>query len=282
MVMALGTSILIVLLIGSWLSGSLALLADAGHVFADVLGVGLAAAAVTVANRPTRSHRTFGLFRLEIFATVITGFVLMALSGWILYSAAQRWSEPADIQPGLMMLFASYGVVANLAGLWLLRGQGKSLAVKGASGGLSDMLGSFAVIIAGLVVLLTGWSRADSVASALIALMIIPRTLLLLRDAFGVLMENAPPGMDVDALRADLEAIPGVVRVHDLHVWTITSGTPSLSAHVLTDLPRTADAAQMNQVLVAPCACARASHNVVHTTFQLETAEFDEVGQPHP
>ena len=284
MVMALGTSILVVLLIGSWVSGSLALLADAGHVFADVLGVGLAAVAVTVANRPTRAHRTFGLFRLEIFATVINGFVLLALSGWILYSAVQRWSEPADLQPGLMMLFAAYGVVANLAGLWLLRaGQDKSLAVKGAFlEVLSDLLGSFAVILAGLVVLLTGWTRADSVASALIALMIIPRTLLLLRDAFGVLMENAPPGMDVDTLRADLEAIPGVVRVHDLHVWTITSGTPSLSAHVLTDLPPTANAARMNEVLTALCDCARSAHDVVHTTFQLETADFDDVGEPHP
>lgn len=283
MVMGLGASILVVLLIGSYYSGSLALLADAGHVFADVMGVGLAALAVTVANRRTRPSRTFGLFRVEIFATIINGFILLALSGWILYLAVQRWHEPADVQPGLMMLFAAYGVVANLVGLWLLRkGQSESLAVKGAFLEVaSDMLGSVAVILAGLVVLLTGWDRADSVASALIALMIIPRTLLLLRDAFGVLMENAPPGLDLDAVRADLESVPGVVRLHDLHVWTITSGTPSLSAHVLTELPAQADAAQMNAVLQDLCNRAHDRHGIAHTTFQLETAEFAEPGSPH-
>ncbi len=282
-VMGLGTSILVVLLIGSYASGSLALLADAGHVFADVLGVGLAALAVTVANRRTRPNRTFGLFRIEIFATIINGFVLLALSGWILYLAWRRWSEPADVQAGLMMLFAAYGLVANLLGLWLLRkGQSQSLAVKGAFLEVaSDMLGSFAVILAGLIVLLTGWTRADSVASGLIALMIIPRTLLLLRDAFGVLMENAPPGLDLDAVRADLEAVPDVVRLHDLHVWTITSGTPSLSAHVVTDLPSDADAARMGAVLQALCDRAHERHGIAHTTFQLETREFSEPGSPH-
>lgn len=281
-VFCLGSSIVVVQLIGAWLSGSLALAADAVHVFADVFGIGLAYAAVTLAARPTKPSRTFGQFRLEVLATVANGLLLLALAAFILWQAIGRWFHPVEIAPGVMIAAAGYGTCANLAGLLLLRrGSGESLTVKGAYlEVLSDMLGSIAVIIAGVVVLTTGYERIDSILSAAIAVFMVPRTLVLLRRAFSILMEHAPVGLDLAAVRQHLLAVAGVVDVHDLHAWTITSGMPSLSAHVVIaeQAFRTGDAPQ---ILRRVTSCVHECFEIGHTTFQLESTDFAALEDEH-
>jgi len=252
----------------------LALLADTVHVFADVFGVGLALSAITLAARPTKSRRTFGLYRLEIFATVVNGVLLLSLSIFILVEAYGRWFTPATIDAPIMLAAATYGLVANGIGVWLLRrGASRSLAVKGAYlEVVSDALGSIGVVIAAVVLLTTGWERIDVLVSIAIALFMIPRTLFLLRDAFNILMESAPTGLDLDAVRTHMCDVPGVVSVHDLHAWTITSGMPSLSAHVTVD-PTPFEQGKGEEILVQLNVCLKECFEIGHTTFQLETAQ---------
>lgn len=280
----LGLSILVVQSIGAFLSGSLALLADTVHVLADLSGVLLALVAVTVANRPTKPRRTYGLYRLEILATVVNGLVLLGLSVFILIQAYERWFNPETIEAPIMLATAVYGLLANLAGVWLLRGGAEeSLAVRGAYlEVISDALGSVGVIVAAGVLIATGWTQVDSLVSIGIALFIIPRALLLLRDAFSVLMENAPSGIDLEVLREHLSAVEGVVAVHDLHVWTITSGMPSLSAHVTVDPDPFTDGTGQ-RVLDALNACVHDCFEIGHTTFQLEAVGHVDNAEPqHP
>ncbi len=275
----LGLSIVVVQLIGAWLSHSLALLADAGHSLTDVAGIGLAIVAITLAARPTRSTRTFGLFRLEILVAVANGIILLALSIYILIEAYERWQNPSAIKPWVMILAALYGVVANTVSIMLLkRGAKDSLAVKGAYlEVLSDALGSAGVVIAGLVILVTGWDRADVVVSIVIALFMIPRTLLLLRDSFGVLMENSPPGIDPEQVRQAVLAVDGVTAVHELHIWSITSGMPSLSAHVIVDCN---SLAQQQTALRQVETMLHDTFAVAHTTIQMELSP--DCGPVHP
>ncbi|NQU37649.1 MAG: cation transporter [Actinobacteria bacterium] len=270
----LGLSVLVVQFVGALLSGSLALLADTVHVFADVFGVGLALSAITLAARPTKLRRTFGLYRLEIFATVVNGVLLLSLSVFILVEAYDRWLNPATIDAPIMLAAAVYGLVANGVGVWLLRrGASRSLAVKGAYlEVLSDALGSIGVVIAAVVLLTTGWARIDVLVSIAIALFMIPRTLFLLRDAFNILMESAPTGLDLDDVRRHMCEVPGVVSVHDLHAWTITSGMPSLSAHV-TVAPTPFEQGKGAEILAKLNVCLAECFEIGHTTFQLETAE---------
>lgn len=272
--LCLGLSVLVVQTIGALLSGSLALLADTVHVFADVFGVFMALVAITVASRPTKTRRTFGLYRLEILATVANGLLLLGLSIFILVQAYQRWFDPHQIDAPIMLVTAVFGLVANVIGVWLLRSGSKdSLAVRGAYlEVLSDALGSLGVIIAAIVLITTGWNQADALVSFGIALFMIPRTLLLLRAAFGVLMENAPSGVDLDEIREHMSNVPGVVGIHDLHVWTITSGMPSLSAHV-TVAPDPFVSGSGAQVLEELNECLHDCFEIGHTTFQLESVE---------
>ncbi|MFZ1363108.1 MAG: cation diffusion facilitator family transporter [Candidatus Nanopelagicales bacterium] len=273
----LGLLVLVVQLIGAAISGSLALLADSVHVFADSFGVGLALLAVTVAARKTKPSRTFGLFRLEILATVFNGVLLLALSGFILYEAWERWNSPSTIDAPVMLVAAVFGLVANLVGVYLLRrGAQESLAVKGAYlEVLSDALGSIGVVIAAIVIWTTGWDRADVLVSLAIALFIIPRTFLLLRDAINVLLESAPPDLDLDEVRAHILAVDGVAEVHDLHAWTITSGMPSLSAHVFVDPDPYRDGSG-SEILLRLQDCVADCFGITHTTFQLESATHSE------
>lgn len=272
--LGLGLSVVVVQVVGALWSGSLALLADAVHVFADAFGVFMALVAITIAARPTKPRRTFGLYRLEIFVTVANGFLLLGLSAFILFQAVERWFNPASVDAPVMLIAALYGVCANSLGVILLRrGSGESLAVRGAYlEVVSDALASVGVVIAAAVLLFTGWDRIDSLVSFAIALFMIPRTLLLLRDAFGVLMENAPTGLDLDEVRRHMLAVPGVVAVHDLHAWTITSGMPSLSAHVTVD-PDPYSAGRGANVLDELERCVHDCFEIGHTTFQLESAE---------
>ena len=272
--LCLGLSILVVQTIGALLSGSLALLADTVHVLADVSGVFLALVAITLAGRPTKQHRTFGLYRLEILVTLANGLLLLVLSGFILFEAYGRWFTPESVDAPIMFVAALYGLVANSIGVWLLRkGSGESLAVRGAYlEVMSDALGSVGVVIAAVVIATTGWERVDALVSVAIALFMIPRTLLLLRDALSVLMESAPTGLDLAEVRTHMSEVEGVVAIHDLHVWTITSGMPSLSAHVTVEPDPFRDGAGA-KVLDELKECLHDCFEIGHTTFQLESVE---------
>lgn len=283
-VLGLGASVVVVQVIGALLSGSLALLADAVHVFADVVGVGSALIAVTIAARPAAPRRTFGLFRLEVLVATANCFLLLALSVFILWQGVQRWITPVDLNPSIMIVAAAYGVMANGVGLVLLRkGAGESLTIKGAYlEVLSDALASVGVVIAAVVVLTTGWNRADALISILIALFMVPRTLLLLRDSLSVLLETAPRELDLDQVRSTMLEVDDVVSVHDLHAWVITSGMASLSAHVrVREDPFQGDLG--TRVLSDLTSRLQDRFEIVHTTFQLETSDYAECDEPaHP
>ncbi len=270
-VLALTLVVLLAEVAGALLSGSLALLADAGHMATDALGIGLALGAVTLAQRPASSRRTFGWQRLEILAAVGNGLLLGAVAVYVLVEAVRRIGRPPEIGATLMIVVAAGGLVINLAGMALLRaGQGESLTVRGAYlEVLGDALGSFAVLVAGVVIALTGWTPADIIASVAIGVLVLPRAWHLLREALDVLLEAAPRGVDLDDVRTHILGVDGVLDVHDLHAWTITSGLPVLSAHVVvTDAEL--DAGHGGRVLDALCACLGDHFDVEHCTFQLE------------
>lgn len=257
--------------VGAWLTGSLALLADAGHVATDVVGVGMALVAIHFANRPTTARRTFGYARVEILAALLNCVLLLGVGGYILVEAIDRLRNPVEVPGGLTIAFGVIGLALNLVSLSLLmKGQKESLNVRGAFlEVLADALGSLAVILAALVMITTGWQRADPVASLLIALMIIPRTLKLAREAVDVLLEAAPRNVDIEEVRAHILEVPGVEELHDLHVWTITSGLPVLSAHVVVN--REALNAKGNERILQELQSCLGSHfDVEHCTFQLE------------
>jgi cobalt-zinc-cadmium efflux system protein len=269
-VLALSLTILVIELIGSAVANSLALLADAGHVLTDVVGITLALVAIQLAQRPATSDRTFGYLRLEVLAAVTNAFLLFAIAAVVLFEAWQRLSEPPEIASGPMLAFALVGLVANAVSLLLLRNsQKESLNMRGAYlEVLGDLAGSVAVIVAAVVIALTGWTGADMAASVLIGLMILPRTFSLLRDATNVLLEATPKSIDMDIVRAHILDAPGVIDCHDLHAWTITSGVNVVSAHVVI-----AQDAEAPQVLDALCACLSDDFDIEHSTFQLETAD---------
>jgi cobalt-zinc-cadmium efflux system protein len=269
-VFAVTVVVLVVELVGAALSGSLALLADAGHVLADGAGVGLALLAIRFAARPATPQRTFGYYRLEILAAVVNAVLLFGVAGFVLVEAWRRLTEPPAVASGLMLAVAAVGLVANAVSLWLLRdGQRHSLNLRGAYLEVwGDLLGSVAVLAAAAVIVLTGFQAADPIASAVIAVAILPRTWRLLREAVDVLLEAAPKGVDLAEVRRHLVETPGVTDVHDLHAWTITSGLPVLSVHVVVE--RDADT---GQVLDGLGACLAGHFDIEHSTFQLEQPE---------
>ncbi|MCU0297212.1 MAG: cation diffusion facilitator family transporter [Candidatus Nanopelagicales bacterium] len=258
-------------LVGAWLTGSLALLADAGHMFTDVAGILLAVLAVTFAAKPATAKRTYGYYRLEILAAVVNAVLLFAVAAFILGEAWRRWQDPPDVEGGLMLAFAAVGLVANLIGLSILRaGSKQSLNVKGAYlEVLGDALGSVAVIVAAILIATTGWLRADAIASVLVALMILPRTWALLREAVDVLLQATPEGMDLTEVRQHIIETAGVIDAHDLHAWTLTSGKPVLSVHVVVGDEVLANGSS-EEVLDALGACLHEHFDVDHCTFQLE------------
>jgi cobalt-zinc-cadmium efflux system protein len=276
-VLAIQVVVLLTEVVGARLSGSLALLADAGHMLTDVAGVLLAVLAVTFAARPPTPERTFGYYRLEILAAIVNALLLFAVAAFILVEAWQRWNAPPDVRTGLMVAFALVGLVANVVGLIILRGGAQeSLNVRGAYLEVfGDMLGSVAVIVAAVVIATTGWQRADVVASVLVALMILPRTFSLLREAVDVLLEATPRGVDMAAVRTHILGTPGVIETHDLHAWTITSGLPVLSAHVVVTDEALADGGAA-RVLDQLAHCLHDHFDVEHCTFQLEPSSHAE------
>jgi cobalt-zinc-cadmium efflux system protein len=271
LVLGLTVAVLVAEVVGAILSGSLALLADAGHMATDAVGVALALGAVTLAQRPARGRRTFGWQRVEILAAVANGLLLIAVAGYVLVEAVRRIGDPPEIDSGLMLAIAAVGLVVNLVSLAVLhRGRRQSLNVRGAYlEVLADALGSVAVIVAAVVILATGWTLADTLASLVIGSLVLPRAWHLLREALDVLLEAAPRGVDMADVRQHILGVDGVLDVHDLHAWTITSGLPVLSAHVVVTEEALA-AGHGGRVLDALCECLGEHFDVEHCTFQLE------------
>ncbi|QNG37935.1 cation transporter [Geodermatophilaceae bacterium NBWT11] len=273
LVLGITGTVLVVQAVGAVASGSLALLADAAHMATDTLGIALALGAVTLAQRPASGRRTFGLQRIEVLAAVANGLLLLGVGAYVVVEAVRRIGDPPEIRSGLMLTVALVGLAANLVSLALLRsGQGESLNVRGAYlEVLGDTLGSIAVIVAAVVIATTGWTGADVVASFVVGALVLPRAWSLLRDALDVLLEAAPRGVDLDDVRRHVLGVEGVTEVHDLHAWTITSGLPVLSAHVVVEDAVLADG-HGGRVLDALCACLGSHFDVEHCTFQLESA----------
>jgi cobalt-zinc-cadmium efflux system protein len=257
---ALTGGFLIVEAAAGFATGSLALLADAAHMLVDTGALALSLLAVRFAGRPATPAKTYGYYRAEILAALVNGVVLCLVALGILVKAWERmWAPPAV--PGLpVLVVAALGLAVNLAGMWLLhRGAGESLTVRSAYLELmGDAASSVAVIVAAAVILHTGWYLADPVASAVVAALILPRTWGLLSRAVNVLMEGAPPHLDVGEIEAAMAGVRGIRRVHDLHVWTLTSGREAMSAHVVAEPDVAGD--QLLEAL-----------HVDHTTIQVET-----------
>ena len=224
--LAITGAVFVAEVIGGLLSGSLALLADAGHMLTDATGLVLALIGATLATTAATTRRTFGLQRAEVLAALANALLLVGIAVWVLIQAVDRLRNPTEIETGLMLVVAIVGALANTAGLVLLqRGQAESLNVRGAYlEVLGDLVGSVAVIIAAVLIMLTGWTRFDAIASLVIFGLILPRAWALLREVVDVLLEATPRGVDLDEIRQHIEEVPSVVDVHDLHVWTITSG----------------------------------------------------------
>ena len=268
--LAISLGILVAELLAGVASNSLALLADAGHVFADVSGMAFTLVAIKLAARPRSDARTFGLYRLEIVAAAANALLLLAIAAFVLYEAVRRLMSPPDVDAGIVALVAAGALLANLISIRLLSsGRHESLPVKGAYlEVLGDVLGAGAVLVAGLIILTTGWTQADAVASIIVAVLIIPRTLALLRESMDVLMEATPRGVDLDHVRQHILEAPGVNDVHELHAWTITSGMNVVSAHVVLSPD-----AQAGDVLDHLGRCLADDFDINHSTFQLETPE---------
>jgi cobalt-zinc-cadmium efflux system protein len=284
-VLAVTACVLVLEVVGWQVTGSLALLADAGHLATDAAAVALALGASYLASRPGGPRSTFGLHRAEVLAALVNAIVLLVVCGYLLYAGVSRLSTPEHVDAGPMVAFAAVGLVANGASMAVLaRAEHGSLNMRGAVNEvLADLLGSLLAVVAGVVIWTTGFTRADSIATLLIALLVLPRAFLLARDATVVLLEIAPRGLDLEEVRRQLLHVPGVTDVHDLHAWTITSGIPSLSAHVtVTDacLAERGVGATLDQL----CACVAERFDIHHATFQVEPAthrEHEDLGEVH-
>jgi cobalt-zinc-cadmium efflux system protein len=259
---------LLVEVAGAFWTGSLALLADAGHMLTDVGGLALALFATWFAAKPPTPEKTYGYYRVEILAALVNALVLLGISAFILHEAYQRFLSPPSILGGPMLGVAIVGLFVNIVGMWLLRaGAGESLSLKGAYlEVLSDALSSLGVIVAAAVVLTTGWHLADPMAGAGIGLFIIPRTWALLRQAVNVLLEGTPPHVNMAEVEEAMTGVPGVRHVHDLHVWTLTSGKHAMSGHVMVE-----DLAAANRILRDLHALLHERFGIEHTTIQLES-----------
>jgi len=266
--LALTSVVMLVELIAGFWTGSLALLADAAHMLTDAAGLGLALFAIWIAHRPPTPAKTYGYYRAEILAALVNALILFVVAGGILAEAWKRWWTPGDVLAGPMAAVAALGLGVNVLSAALLHhGARASLNVRAAYlEVVSDALSSLATLVAAGVVLTTGWTGADPVASALIALLIVPRTWALLRQAVNVLLEGTPPHLELAEIEGAMRAVPGVRRVHDLHVWTLTSGREAMSAHVVVD-----DVRESERLLESLHAVLHARFGIDHTTVQLET-----------
>jgi cobalt-zinc-cadmium efflux system protein len=266
---ALGLTLtyLIAEVIGAFVTGSLALLADAAHMLTDVGGLGLALLAIRFAARPATPQKTYGYLRAEILSALLNAVVLLVLTIYILFEAYERFTNPPDVLSWPMLIVAVIGLAVNLVSMRLLSGgSSASLNVQGAYFEvLSDMLGSLGVIVAALVIMWTGWTLADPIIGALIGLFIVPRTWRLISQAVHILLEGVPPNVDLRLLETALKEIPGIKAVHDLHVWTITSGLDSMSGHIVVT-----DMGESPRVLRAVRETMKDKFGLEHVTVQIE------------
>lgn len=262
--------------IGGVMLNSLALLSDAAHMFTDVAALAIALAAIRVGRRAADNRRTFGYHRFEILAASFNALLLFGVAAYILYEAWQRWSNPPAVQTTGVLVIAVLGTIVNLVSMRLLTsGKDSSLNVKGAYLEVwSDLLGSIGVIIGALVIRFTGWNLVDTVIAVAIGLWVLPRTWILLKETLNILLEGVPEGIDLPKLNQALVDLPGVLSVHELHVWAVSSAKTSLSAHVVYD----SQTAQPGAMLAAVNQVLAKQFGITHTTIQLETEACDAAG----
>lgn len=252
----------------AFVTGSLALLSDAGHMVTDVLGISMALAAIHLADREQqRRQRTFGLYRLEILAALANAALLVGVGAYVVFEAVRRLREPVEVLTGPMLAVALAGLAANVVAFFLLRqGAEESLNVKGAYYEvLADLVGSVGVVVAAVLIAVTGWQYVDPIVAVAIGVFIVPRALRLGREALRILVQEAPPEIDLDELEAALEAVAGVVDVHDLHVWTLTSEMEVATAHLMV-----AEGTDHHAVLDEARSLLQERFGVGHATLQVE------------
>ena len=271
--LVLTATVMLVQVVGALLTGSLALLADAAHMFTDASALVIALVASVVASRPANDRNTYGYQRAEVFGALANAVILIVLCVWVAVEAVQRLfrTDEVEVAGGLMLLVAAVGLVANAVSMWLLSAAQKtSINVRGAYlEVMGDLIGSVVVIVAAVVIWTTGWMPADAIASLAIAAMIVPRAVTLLREVFAVLGESTPKGTDVAEIRDHILRSPGVTAVHDLHVWQLTRGAPVFTAHVVVEPAVFADG-RVAEVLSGLQSCLSEHFDVEHSTFQFE------------
>lgn len=261
-----------------YLANSLALLADAGHMLTDVAGLSFALIAIWFAQRPATRGKTYGYYRVEILAALFNGVLLFGVSGYILYEAYRRFTNPPEVSSLPLLVVASLGLVVNIASATILMsGAKESLNVRGAFLEVAgDLLGSVGAIAAGIILMTTGWRYADPLFAAGVGLFILPRTFLLMKAAVDVLLEGTPRDLDFDAVSAAMVAVPDVTSVHDLHIWSVTSGFNALSGHV-----DVVDGVDRSRVLIDLHLMLRERFDIDHVTLQVETGDLERaLGQP--
>jgi cobalt-zinc-cadmium efflux system protein len=266
--LGLTSGFMVIEVIGALWTGSLALLADAGHMLTDVGGLGMSLLAVWFAQKPPTSMNTYGYLRTEILAALANGVILFLVAGFILSEAFRRAWAPPEVLSGPMLIIAVLGLMVNLLSMELLHhGAGESLNIRGAyMEVLSDALGSVGVIVAGVIIQTTGLYLVDPLVSAAIGVFILPRTWALMRQALHILMEGVPPHLDIEEIEATMATVAGVRAVHDLHVWTLTSGKEAMSSHVVVDDLTTGD-----RLLRDLHKLLHERFGIEHTTIQLES-----------
>ena len=267
---------LIAEVIGGILTNSLALLSDAAHMATDVIALAISLVAVRLSRKPADAKRTYGYARMEAIGAMVNGLLLFAVAFYVLWEAAHRFSEPPEVASIGMMVIASLGLLVNLIAMRLLKaGSGESLNLKGAYLEVwADMLGSLGVIIAAVLIMVTGWRVVDPIVAVLIGLWVLPRTWTLLREAGQVLMQGVPSGLDLEIVRRALTEQPGVAQVHDLHIWALASRQPVMTAHlVLTDPTLNVDDLRrtVTQML-------EDRFDIGHATLQVESSDCGDHG----
>lgn len=275
----LTTAFLVAEIIGGILTNSLALISDAAHMFTDSAALAISLAAIRIGKRPADSERTFGYYRFEILAAAFNAMLLFMVAMYILYEAYQRLNNPPEIQSGTMLMVAALGLVVNLISMRLLSsGKDSSLNVKGAYLEVwSDMLGSIGVIVGALLIRYTGWVWVDSVIAVGIGLWVLPRTWTLLKASMNVLLEGVPEGLGIAEVMDAIAGVPGVANVHDLHVWSITSGKASLTAHVV----QREDATDSQALLLAIRQLVASKYDIHHSTIQIERSPCEQAIDEH-
>jgi len=279
MALGLTTVFLVAEVLGGILTNSLALISDAAHMFTDTAALAISLAAIRIGKRPADKHRTFGYYRFEILAAAFNAMLLFMVALYILYEAYQRLRHPPEIQTGTMLGIAVLGLAINLLSMRLLSGgQEQSLNVKGAYLEVwSDMLGSIGVIIGAVLIRFTGWGWVDSAIAVGIGLWVLPRTWTLLKASMNVLLEGVPEGVTLADVESAISAIPGVASVHDLHVWSITSGKSSLTVHIVSSAETSSWPSLLDNVRDA----LADKFDIHHVTVQIEDVPCEQAQEAH-